>query len=153
MRTTGVAEDAALPASEPGPGLRLQVSDIHALESTRLAVLDFLAPFAPDARTVYAVELVLEEVLSNQFKYAFADAVPQAVALGVWVEGGEIELSFEDSGVAFDPLHAPELPVPASIDEAPIGGLGLMLVRRFATSAAYERSAGRNLLTVRIGAP
>lgn len=127
-----------------GSALKLRLADgSTALETARLAVLDYLAPFAPSAKAVYAIELVLEEVLTNQIKYA---AAPIEVMLHL--EAGLAVLHFEDGGAAFDPLQAPTPPVPASLDDAPIGGLGLMLVRRFAKTARYERIGERNRLTI-----
>ena len=124
--------------------LKLRLAgDGAALESARVAVLDYLAPFAPSAKAVYAIELVIEEVLTNQFKYAAAP-----IDLMLHVEPSLAVLQFEDGGAAFDPLQAPTPPVPASLDEAPIGGLGLMLVRRFARTARYERIDERNRLTI-----
>jgi anti-sigma regulatory factor (Ser/Thr protein kinase) len=40
--------------------------------------------------------------------------------------------------------------MPSSIDIAVPGGLGLMLVRKFAQSMSYERTDGRNCLRIRI---
>lgn len=135
--------------------LRLQLAnDLGALEPARLAVLEFLLPHAPSARALYAVELVLEEVLSNQVKYAFSrgdgrspDAAP-LIALSAWTETGSVMLQFEDNGAAFDPLQAASPLPPASIDVAPVGGLGVMLVRKFASSMTYQRLEGRNCLTI-----
>jgi anti-sigma regulatory factor (Ser/Thr protein kinase) len=130
--------------SADGPPLKLCLAgDSAALESARVAVLDYLAPFAPGAKAVYAVELVLEEVLTNQFKYAAAP-----IDLMLHVEPRLAVLQFEDGGAAFDPLQAPTPPSPSSLDEAKVGGLGLMLVRRFARTARYERIGERNRLTI-----
>ena len=130
--------------SASGSALKLRLADgSTALETARLAVLDYLAPFAPSAKAVYAIELVLEEVLTNQFKYAAAP-----IDLVLRVEAGLAVLQFEDGGAAFDPLQAPTPPVPASLDDALIGGLGLMLVRRFAKTASYERMGEVNCLTI-----
>ena len=132
-----------------GPALRLHLAnDRTALEPARLAVLDFLAPFSPSARTVYAVELVLEEVLTNEIKYAFDDTAEHPIELTVRLEPEVVVLHFEDGGKAFDPLQASAPQAPTTVDDAPVGGLGLVLVRSFAASAAYERRDGRNCLTI-----
>ena len=138
--------------------LRLQIApERSALEPTRLTVLAFLAPHALSARAVYAIELVLEEVLSNQFKYAFAGAegvegvaagAAEPVGLSVNVTANRIELLFEDRGMAFDPLQAPAPPSARSIEEARVGGLGLSLVRQYTHLAHYERRDGGNRLTL-----
>ncbi len=137
------------------PPLRLQLAnDLSALEPARLAVVDYLLPHAPSPRAIYAVELVLEEVLSNQIKYAFSAGAEHAAGadplleLTVWTEPGAVMLQFEDNGAAVDPLQAAAPVAPTSIDVAPVGGLGVVLVRKFASSATYQRREGRNCLTI-----
>ena len=133
--------------------LRL-AKNLSALEPARQAVLDFLLQNAPSARAVYAVELVLEEVLSNQIKYAFSEGDERSagaeplIELTVWTEPGAVMLQFEDNGMAFDPLQAAAPAAPASIDVAPVGGLGVVLVRKFVSSATYQRREDRNRLTL-----
>lgn len=65
--------------------------------------------------------------------------------------GDTLVLTFEDNGVPFDPRNRPDPPPQKSLDEARIGGYGLMLVRRAATSIDYLRTAdGHNRLIVRL---
>lgn len=138
----------------PGVGrapLRLTLpSRFDAIEAARLSVLRFLAAHAPSARALFAVELVLEEALTNVIKYAFRDSGLHHIDLTVGIDKGEIVLQFEDDGVAFDPLQAPEPKVPSVIDEAVPGGLGIKLLRRSCSSAEYRRLGDRNVLVVRV---
>ena len=119
-----------------------------ALETTRQAVLGFLEPHALSARSIYAVELVLEEALTNVIAYAYPQGQAGRVSLGVRVLADAVELCIEDDGVEFDPLGVAPSPMPASIAEATPGGLGLLLIRRFARDVGYRRADGRNVLTV-----
>jgi anti-sigma regulatory factor (Ser/Thr protein kinase) len=140
-------------ADEPSavPYLRLSLnSERSSLEPARLAVLRFLAPWALSAQVIYCVELVLEEILVNAVSYAFPDGGAHSIELTVAVHADSVMLRFEDDGVAFDPLQAPEPSAATTIDRATPGGRGLMLVRKFAKALAYERSHGRNQLTVEI---
>jgi anti-sigma regulatory factor (Ser/Thr protein kinase) len=55
-----------------------------------------------------------------------------------------IVLTFEDDGVPFDPSCRID-PVPAkSLEDAALGGLGLMLVRRATTTLDYRRTADQH---------
>jgi len=140
-------------ASGSAGASRLQLrlaSDCEALEPARQAVLDFLAPHALNPRTIFNVELVLEETLSNQIKYAFNGAAGRSIELTVQVDADRVAMRFEDDGVAFDPLRARAPVLPSAIEEAVPGGLGLMLVRKFAQSVDYERRDGRNCLTIAV---
>lgn len=130
-------------------GLELQLaSRPDELERARQALGIFLAAHAVSPQTVYGVELVLEEIFMNAIRYAFTDGREHALGLRARVRLDEVILQFRDDGVAFDPLARPEPVKPRSIEEAVPGGLGLMLVRRFAKSIEYRRSDGWNGLTV-----
>jgi serine/threonine-protein kinase RsbW len=98
----------------------------------------------------YNAELVFEEIVANIVGYG---AIPgQELQIHVTLEdaGAALVLTFEDNGVAFDPCQRTAEPEPAkSLEEAQIGGFGLMLVRRAASALAYQRTAaGLNQVTV-----
>ena len=118
------------------------------LEPTRQRALSYLAPFELDARVLYQVELVLEEAFMNVVLHAFPNGAPHTFEIRLQVTQEDVVLSLCDDGVAFDPLKRPPGVMPASIDEAEVGGLGLHLMRRNAKSIRYERVATQNHLQV-----
>jgi serine/threonine-protein kinase RsbW len=135
----------------PATPARLQLSvgnRLTALEPARLAVREFLSPHALGARTIYGVELVLEEILVNAIAYAFPSGGEHAIEVTVEIRPDTLQLRFEDQGPAFDPLRAPAPAAPTAISQAPPGGRGLLLVRKFARTAEYRRGHGRNQLTI-----
>ena len=86
----------------------------------------------------------------NIAMHAFNDAKPHEVGLHAALCGiGRCEVVFEDAGRPFDPTALP-LPEPAPLlAEAPVGGLGLVLLRRFASGINYRRlPTGLNRLHV-----
>jgi anti-sigma regulatory factor (Ser/Thr protein kinase) len=107
------------------------------------------------AGTRFSAELVFEEVVANIVRHGVgaADGVPPRhsveVAVGVEAASGSLVLTFEDDGAAFDPRSLPD-PQPArSLEDASVGGRGLMLVRRAASRIDYVRlPEGRNRLTL-----
>jgi serine/threonine-protein kinase RsbW len=95
----------------------------------------------------FNVELAFEEIAVNIIQHGAA----RAIEAGIAIEPREAVLTFEDDGMPFDPLQQPAPEMPSSIDEAQVGGLGLMLVRKIAARMTYERTErGRNRLTVAI---
>lgn len=97
----------------------------------------------------YNIELVFEEIVANIVGYGAPDGHPLQVAVLLAVNPDAIVLTFEDNGVAFDPRSCAQPERPASLDEARVGGFGLMLVRHAASSLDYQRgSDARNRLTV-----
>jgi len=134
------------------PPLRVRVGPGHAaLEAARRQVVGHLAQACErgDRSTVYAVELVLEEWLTNVFRHGGGTEVTVEVAC----DGRQVGLRFTDDGTTFDPTRAPERVAPATLDEAEPGGLGLFLIRRYSRSWRYAREAGRNVMQVEIDCP
>ena len=54
-----------------------------------------------------------------------------------------------DDAPGFDPLAVPEPDTSLAIEDRPIGGLGIALMRRLMDETEYERREGRNRLRLR----
>jgi anti-sigma regulatory factor (Ser/Thr protein kinase) len=94
--------------------------------------------------------VALDEVLSNIVKYGLAGGDAQRqIDLELALEGGVLELTVEDDTVAFDPLSAPAPDLTLPLEERPIGGLGIHIVRMSVDEMVYRRDRGRNVLTMR----
>ncbi len=138
-------------AEPAGPTRQLRVpNEMPAFEAARQAALDFIAGHGLPEKSVYQLELVLEETLMNRLWHAYPPGGSHVTDLTLRLDPDALVLCFEDDGVPFDPLQAP-LPVPpTSIEAARPGGLGLMLTRKAASGCDYERIDGRNRFTVRL---
>ena len=59
---------------------------------------------------------------------------------------GNIRFILTDSGAEFDPTGVSKADTTLTVDERPIGGLGVFLVRNLMDSINYERRDGKNVL-------
>ena len=75
---------------------------------------------------------------------------PQLLSLRRRESGLDVEIT--DSGRPFDPTTLPELPLSDAIEAAHIGGLGLRLVRSYASEVTYRHDGVCNHLTLRLRA-
>jgi serine/threonine-protein kinase RsbW len=119
------------------------------LEPAASALRDLLNAHGVEGRPRYHVELAFEEVFANIVRHGSPSG---DVEVTVQFGDDEIVVTFEDDGLPFDPCEPPDPVAPTSIDDAQVGGLGLVLLRKL-TRMTYERKpTGRNLLTVAIPA-
>ena len=116
------------------------------LEAVRVEMLRQLAPFELTGRCVYALELVLEEWLSNVMRHGAAGGDATGVDIQIRLLPQAVELRFEDSQAPFDPLRQPPPQRPASLDDAQPGGLGLALIRTQTSWLHHERQGDRNVV-------
>ena len=96
-------------------------------------------------RRLMQLELAVEEAVVNICLYAYE--VPPGELL-VSIEPGETRFVVEliDEGVPFDPLAVDQPDMRAGVEDRPIGGLGIFLVRRVMDEVSYLRDGTRNIL-------
>lgn len=94
------------------------------------------------------LDLVLEEALMNTALHGYGGKEGEMTVMLDFGGDGCLTLTLEDCGIPFDPAaaSAPDLTIP--VEERPIGGLGVHLIRSMSDSLAYRRDGGRNILTL-----
>ena len=93
------------------------------------------------------LDLILEEILVNVFRYAGSDRA----AVGYAVPSPScLRVDVRDSGREFNPLAHAKPDLEADLDDRPIGGLGIFLVQSMAESVQYRRENGQNILSFQI---
>jgi serine/threonine-protein kinase RsbW len=101
------------------------------------------------SESVFTVNLALDEVITNIIRYAHGDGRQHPIVVRLAIESGVLTAQVEDDGRPFNPLDVPVPDLNASLDERPIGGLGIHLVRTMMTSVEYRRENGRNVLIMK----
>jgi anti-sigma regulatory factor (Ser/Thr protein kinase) len=97
---------------------------------------------------VAEVQVAADEVLANIINYAYADHDPHVIRITMRVFHDAIELTFEDDGVAFDPLSVPQPDVQAPPGKRRVGGLGIHVVRKLMSQVEYSREGSHNRLVI-----
>jgi len=107
------------------------------------------------SKTTFAVELCLEEAVSNIVRHGADRGKATRIIATLGREPDEVTLCVEDDGPPFDPTSV-DRPLPAAnLDEAAIGGFGIHLMREFSNRMRYERSGEENrlIMTFRVAQP
>ena len=94
------------------------------------------------------INLALEEAVCNVIHYAYPEGTAGKMDLEAVREGNRLRFTLTDRGKAFDPTAAPEADLSSSVEDRPVGGLGIHLVRSIMDSIRYERRDGKNVLTL-----
>ncbi len=98
---------------------------------------------------VFEVNLALEEVLVNIISYGYDDQNEHEIVLHLSIQDGEVQAEVEDDGWPFNPLEVAVPDVGQSVEERPIGGLGVHLVRQVMDAIEYTRQQGKNRLVMK----
>jgi serine/threonine-protein kinase RsbW len=99
----------------------------------------------PEAAS-YVFELALEEFFMNVVMHGSSPGVVRGVGMRLEVLAGDVTLTLEDDGPAFDPLSLPAPDVRAGLYERGIGGYGVYLMRQLMDTVSYRRIGTHNQL-------
>lgn len=102
----------------------------------------------PDSDTMH-ISLAVEEAVVNAMSYAYPKGTTGVVQIDALANEQRLKFVITDEGLPFDPTERPGADTTLRVEDRPIGGLGIHLVRHYMDSINYERIDGRNVLTLR----
>lgn len=100
-------------------------------------------------RDTKQLTLVGEELANNIFSYAY-DGGPGAFVMKICLcpEQNKVSMEFRDAGKPYNPLEHQMPDLDAHISKREIGGLGIMLSKKFTDNQVYRYEDGHNVLLV-----
>lgn len=102
--------------------------------------------WAVPPKTAFAVDLVVNEAVTNTISYAYSDEAPHAISIALSDAAETITVEIEDDGAPFNPLAADAMVVGTDLEHAEIGGRGIHLMKTFSDAQDYRYISGRNTL-------
>ncbi|HWY25604.1 MAG TPA: ATP-binding protein [Nevskia sp.] len=135
----------------------VSIQSFAASSASLPALMDFVALRSSDLGvprgTSLRLQLVAEELFTNTFRHGISrmeqDQPQPTVSIRIELAGEDIELTYEDAELAWNPLdrrNPAYLQLPLA--QRPVGGLGVVLVDSFAERIQYERIEQRNRVRV-----
>ena len=125
------------------------VNDLKEIARVAEQIDEFCASQDLTSEVAYAVNLALDEILTNTISYGYDDDEPHRIEIILSLEVEALVIVIVDDSAAFDLSNAPTPDVGASLEERPLGGLGLFLVHQMMDSVEYRREGGRNIVTLK----
>jgi anti-sigma regulatory factor (Ser/Thr protein kinase) len=125
-------------------------SKIEDLEQMNFTVQGFLEACDIIDQTIFKVNLILEELITNIIKYGFeCKETKQDISIYLSLKiKGKIYIRIEDVGMEFNPLYAPTPEIDLPIEDMKIGGLGIHLVKNIISDIDYQRIDEKNVQQV-----
>ena len=94
------------------------------------------------------IKLAVEEVVVNIMDYAYVADTKGQVKVEAMANDKRLRFILTDSGRAFDPTSVSRADTTLTVEDRPIGGLGILLVRNLMDTINYERIDGQNILRI-----
>lgn len=95
------------------------------------------------------INLALEEAVANIIMYAYPSQEQHEILLRATISPSQLIFLLTDNGQSFDPTEVEDANISLSIEERPLGGLGIFLIRSIMNEVSYQRLDGENRLTMK----
>ncbi len=95
------------------------------------------------------MNLALEEAVVNVMNYAYPEGTIGDILIEAATTETQLVFTIKDSGTPFDPTQVKDPDTTLSIEDRPIGGLGIFLVKQLMDSVTYNYTDGFNILTLK----
>jgi len=103
---------------------------------------------------VYAINLCLEEALSNVIRHGYSGQPGRSLTIDFASSApGAVALTIEDSAPPFQPVEPSAPAAPVSLEDLQPGGQGLRLLRKFSQALTWEPLPRGNRLTIGFSFP
>lgn len=112
-------------------------------------ITEFCAKQNLSNRIKHDLNLIIDELFSNTILYAYDDNRDHFIVIKLVRRSSSIKIIYTDDGVKFNPTKYSEPShLSKSLDEKPIGGLGLHLINKFTDRMEYRRKGNKNIITL-----
>ena len=102
-----------------------------------------------DARSVFAVQLAVDEACSNIIEHAYKGERQGYIECTCLASHAGLKVVLRDHGYPFNPESVPEPDVHACLEDRTGGGLGIFLMRQLMDEVHFESIPGKgNVLTM-----
>lgn len=95
----------------------------------------------------FTIELSLIEICTNIVRYAYPEKKGK-IFLKTWKEKENFFLEIRDNGIPFDPRKAKKPDIKKILKTEQVGGLGILISRKFMDGFDYKRKHNQNILII-----
>ena len=124
-------------------------SNLSELAVLNQHIVDFGRHIGLPELSISEINICLDELFTNTVSYGFKDDREHNIQFTIKMDDHIFTASIEDDGVPFNPLKKKAPKLPADVESANIGGLGIHITRELVDEINYERKRGKNRLTIK----
>lgn len=95
---------------------------------------------------IFSLNLVLEEALTNIILYGLDNQSEHIIEIEFKKSDDQLFISLIDDGIAYDPTQKADPDLTLSVEDRPIGGLGIFLIKKIMNQVVYSRKENKNYL-------
>jgi len=133
-----------------GHGFRMSVgAHPGGVGEVNAAFASFAEARALPAEVRRSLNVAIDDLLANVLSYGGTGRDPCSVTVEVELDHERVTVTITDNGPPFDPFERSAPDTTLSVEERPIGGLGIHLIKQLVGNMTYKRDGDKNILEIR----
>lgn len=125
------------------------VNQLAKVDMATKAFRDFSAKYRIPAPIVTKFIIAFDELLTNIINYGLPANEMRWIDIRINLDLGVLTVTISDDGTPFDPFSRNAPNIDLALEDRPIGGLGIHIVRNFMEDFSYHYENGRNIVTLK----
>jgi anti-sigma regulatory factor (Ser/Thr protein kinase) len=123
-------------------------NDLSELELLEEKLDGFCRQFCVTKKCYCEINLALEELFINIISYGFNDDDEHQIKFTISQQDNQVTMHIEDDGIPFNPADMDTPNIEGAVEERPVGGLGIHLIKNVMDHVDYKRRDNKNILTL-----
>jgi anti-sigma regulatory factor (Ser/Thr protein kinase) len=133
----------------PPPTLHLSIdNDLSEIGRIAMIIEHFCADRNLGDGIAHPINLALDELLTNTISYGYDDGARHTIRIVLVASEDRVTMTIRDDARPFNPIEVADPDLDAGLDDRPIGGLGIHIVRTMMDEMTYRHVDGQNELTL-----
>jgi serine/threonine-protein kinase RsbW len=121
-------------------------AELSNLAGIRNFVRSALIPYCRDEDFLYELVLAIEEAVTNIIFHGYEEK-KGIITILIQPNEGFVEIVLQDDASPFDPTSVPAPLLDIPLDQRPLGGLGIHIIRKYSEKMNYQQTpSGKNEL-------
>ena len=99
-------------------------------------------------KTVHDIQMALDELLTNIVNYGYEDTDEHQIDIHFGVNDDAVKVEIVDDSKPYNILEKDNPDISLSMEDKPIGGLGIFLIKKLMSNVDYYTEEGKNHLVM-----
>lgn len=99
-------------------------------------------------KTVHDIQMALDELLTNIVNYGYEDTDEHQIDIHFGVNDDAVKVEIIDDSKPYNILEKDNPDISLSMEDKPIGGLGIFLIKKLMSNVDYYTEEGKNHLVM-----
>ena len=99
-------------------------------------------------KTVHDIQMALDELLTNIVNYGYEDSDEHKIDVRFGINDDAVRVEIIDDSKPYNILEQDNPDISLSVEDKPIGGLGIFLIKKLMSNVDYYTKEGKNHLVM-----